>query len=239
VRALRTRRTSGAVAALAVVVALSLSGCGSSQAGQAAVVGSQTVSDTDITSTVDSVHTQLLSDKTNGAQNAVNWDERKATAAAVNRLTRRLLLAEAAKDQGITVTQAQVDDLIATTIKDSFQGDQKAFENALAAQYLVPADEIPLFARDVLITQGLQAKLAPGASATEATNKTDAYLEQLGRGLGIEVSPRFGTWSYKASTIDDTLPNDLSVPQKSGASSAPAPAGSTAPSAPAPSPSSS
>jgi hypothetical protein len=196
-------RRSALVTAAALAVAL-LAGCGV-QAGSASVVGSQSVRDSDVAAQVDEIRVAV------GPDGAAKFDEKAATAATVNRLTRHLLLAEAATRQSITVTQAQVDDLIATTTKNQFGGDSAKFQQALAAQYLVPPSQINDFARDVLITQGLNAKLAPGGSAIEQSNKINAYLGPLSHELGIEVSPRFGSWSFAANTISD-LPNDLAVP---------------------------
>jgi hypothetical protein len=192
-----------ALAATAAVVVLALTGCGT-QAGAAAVVGGTSIPDSDVVTAVDGVRGAV------GAENAAAFDETAVTKATVNRLTRHYLLDEAATRQGIVVTQAQVDDLIASTVKDGFAGDPAKFQQALAAKSFVPPSDIPQFAHDVLVTQELTKKLAPGGDATAQTNKLDAYLGPLGKEMGIEISPRFGTWSFAASTIGD-LPNDLTL----------------------------
>jgi hypothetical protein len=192
-----------ALAAAAVVVVLALTGCGN-QAGAASVVGGTSIRDSDVATMVNDVRGAV------GQENAAAFDELAVTRATVNRLTRHYLLDEAAVREGIVVTQAQVDDLVSSTIKDGFAGDPAKFQQALAAKSFVPPSEITSFARDVLVTQELTKKLAPGGDAVVQSNKLNDYLGPLGKEMGIEISPRFGTWSFKASTIGD-LPTDLTL----------------------------
>lgn len=205
-----------ALVATAAVVVLALTGCGN-QAGAASVVGGTSIRDSDVAAAVDAVRVAA------GPANAASFDSTQVTRANVNRLTRHYLLEEAAARQGIVVTQAQVDDLIASTIKDGFAGDPAKFTQALAAQSFVPPNDIPQFARDVLITQELSKKLAPGGDASTQTDKVDAYLEPLGHELGIEIAPRFGTWSFKASTVSSDLPHDLTLAPSKAPSTAATP----------------
>jgi hypothetical protein len=204
-----------ALAATAALVVLALTGCGA-QAGAASVVGGTSIRDSDVVTAVDGVRGAV------GAQNLAAFDEAAVTRATVNRLTRHYLLDEAAARQGIVVTQAQVDDLISSTITSGFAGDPAKFQQALAAKSFVPPNEISAFAHDVLVTQELTKKLAPGGDATAQTNKLDAYLGPLGKEMGIEISPRFGTWSFAASTIGD-LPHDLTLAPATAPSAATTP----------------
>jgi hypothetical protein len=204
-----------ALAATAALVVLALTGCGA-QAGAASVVGATSVRDSDVVAAVEGVRGAV------GAENLAAFDEAGVTKATVNRLTRHYLLDEAAARQGIVVTQAQVDDLISSTITSGFAGDPAKFQQALAAKSFVPPNEISAFAHDVLVTQELTKKLAPGGDATAQTNKLDAYLGPLGKEMGIEISPRFGTWSFAASTIGD-LPHDLTLAPATAPSAATTP----------------
>lgn len=208
-------------AALAVAV---VSGCGV-QAGSAAVVGSTRISDSDVAAMVDELKQTIAADPT------ALFDSTKATAANVQRLTRHYLLDEAAAREGVVVTQAQVDQLISSTTTSTFGGDSTKFEQALASQYAVPPSQIPSFAHDVLESQALTAKLAPGADATTQQNKLNAYLAPLGQELGVEVSPRYGTWSFDTSTLAAT-PDDLSfVPSATPSAEPGSPSASPSPSA--------
>jgi hypothetical protein len=206
-----TRRI--AFAATAAVVVLALSGCGN-QAGAASVIGGTSIRDSEVVTAVEGVSTAA------GVDNGAALDRSAVTRATVNRLTRHILLDEAAARQGIVVTQAQVDDLIASTIKDGFAGDPVKFQQALAAKSYVPTSDINQFAHDVLVTQELTKKLAPGGDAVVQSAKLNAYLGPLGQEMGIEIAPRFGTWSFTSSTVGD-LPNDLTL--------APSPAAATTP----------
>ena len=211
----RIRRTAAIGAA--TLALLALAGCGTSKAGAASVVGATTVSDSDVAHMVDDLRTAI------GEAATASFDEKSVTRSTVNRLTRHLLLAEAAARQGITVTQADVDKLINGTIASNFAGDTAAFEQAIASSKLVPPNEIESFARDALITVALNDKLAPGGTAIDIQLKVSAYLGPLSKELGVEISPRFGTWSYAAATISD-LPNDLSFVPGGTSTLAPSPA---------------
>jgi len=205
-----TRRI--ALAATAAVVVLALSGCGN-QAGAASVIGGTSVRDSEVVTAVEGVRTAA------GSANSAALDQSAITRATVNRLTRHILLDEAAARQGIVVTKAQVDDLIASTIKDGFAGDPVKFQQALATKSYVPTSDISQFAHDVLVTQELTKKLAPGGDAVAQSEKLNAYLGPLGQEMGVEIAPRFGTWSFKASTIGD-LPNDLTLAPSQAATAA-------------------
>lgn len=209
----RARRTAVVVA----LAALTLAGCGTSRAGLASVVGTQTVSDSDVARMVEEVRVEIAPVATSP------FDEKAVTRATVNRLTQHYVLAEAATREGIVITQTDVDKLIGDTATSNFGGDLSKLEQAVAASQLVPPSEIQSFARDSLIQQALANKLAPGGSAIQIENAVSAYLGPIGQQLGVEIAPRFGTWSFKASALDD-VPNDLSFVPGDAAATAPSPA---------------
>jgi hypothetical protein len=195
----RVRATAVAAAALAAVL---LSGCASSLAGSATVVGGVAVSDRDIAVAVDELLAQVA-----GVEGAQPIDEATATRVTVERYTRSLLFAEAAAREGITVTQAEVDEIVAQTVEGQFGGDRVAFENALATQQAVPASEVGEFARDFVLRTKVVEKVAP----TGDTEVISEYLVRLSDEIGVEVSPRFGTWDA-ANVSVGAVPDDLSTP---------------------------
>jgi len=182
------------------------------------------VRDSDVAAAVDEVRVAVAPAPA-AAATAAPFDVKAATDANVNRLTRHILLGEAAARQGIVVTQAQVDTLITQTVTGQFGGDQHRFETALATRYLVPPSQIGDFAHDVLVTQALGAKLAPGANSVVTAAKLSGFLTPLAKELGIQIAPRFGSWDYAASVLTDPT-NDLSVPVSAAASPSPSPSAS-------------
>lgn len=191
-------------AGAAVLVAL-LAACGSNLAGNALSVGSTTVSDSDLAGLVTELRDQLA--PTNQQQ---PFDQGAATASNVDRLMRSALLEEAARREGIVVTQGEVDTVIRSTAANNFGGDMAALETQLAVQQNIPASQVPDFARDFLLQQKLGEKLAPQGSAEEVSAALVTYLSALSAELGAEVAPRFGTWNA-ASVALAPVPDDLST----------------------------
>ncbi len=201
---LRTAVRAAGAAALVVVLAA----C-ANNAGSAIVVGSQSVSDATISSQVDEVY-QVFQDNAKNVQlQGASFDRGAATASTVDRLTRQLLLEEAARREGVTVTQGQVDTIISQTIEAQFSGDRTGLEIALAGQQNIPPSQINDFARAFLLTDALGKKLAPGADGTAQQQAVVDYLVKLGDEIGVDVAPRFGTWDPKQAQLGP-VGNDLS-----------------------------
>ncbi len=188
--------------ALAALASLLLAGCASGLAGSATVVGGVAVSDREVAASVDDLLAQVA-----GVEGAQPIDEETATRVTVERYTRELLFAQAAAREGITVTQAEVDDIVAQTVEGQFAGDRAAFEAALATQQAVPSSEIEAFARDFVVRTKIVEKISPSGD-TEVISR---YLADLADQVGVEVSPRFGTWD-SANVSLGPVPDDLSSP---------------------------
>jgi hypothetical protein len=206
------------LAAVALVTAALLSACGS-QAGSASVVGDHAISDAQVSDYTSELESQLSTIK------GATFDEAKATQVGVSVLTRDALLTEVARRDGITVTQGDVDSFISEVIKGGSNGDRKAFVEGLARDSAIPESAIPAAARSQLIITAILARTAPGATDDAARNKalTD-YLTPRVKAIGVEVSPRFGSWDVLSL---GPVSNDLSTPLTSagggGASVAPSP----------------
>jgi outer membrane murein-binding lipoprotein Lpp len=217
-----------ALAAAASLAVLALAGC-SNQAGVASQVGTQSITDRQVADDVAELQAQLARIP------SAKFDEQTATATVVSTLTQNLVLQQAANDQGITVSQGDVDRYLAnleTTNKTTFQ----ALVDNAASGSNIPASQISDVVRANIIVSGLVAKLAPGVT-DQAKQKTVFfdYLNKFSDQIGVEVSPRFGTWKNFAL---GPVPNDLSVvptPSTSPSTGASAPAGSPSdPASPAP-----
>lgn len=207
---LRTAVRAAGAAALVVVLAA----C-ANNAGSAIVVGSQSVSDATVSSQVDEVY-QVFQDNSKNVQlQGASFDRGAATASTVDRLTRQLLLEEAARREGVTVTQGEVDTIISQTIEAQFSGDRTGLEIALAGQQNIPPSQINDFARAFLLTDALGKKLAPGADGTAQQQAVVDYLVKLSDEIGVDVAPRFGTWDPQQAQlgpVDDDLSQLPGVP---------------------------
>ena len=212
---MKTVRRTVAVAAAAVAV-LALSACSSPSGGTAAQVGSVTISDQELSQAVEELHAQL--DASAGDQ----WNQQKATAFMLSSLVGRVVLNDAAVSEGISISQGDVDQLIANSIKNSADGDRAKLVANLAASG-IPESQIPAAAKQELQRRALLAKLAPGETdAVKQDAALAAVIEKTANSIGVEIAPRFGAWDAKGNGLADP-PNDLSEP---AATATPSPAAS-------------
>ena len=196
---MKVRRTAVVVAALAAVA---LTGC-ANQAGDASTVGSQSVSDRQVADVVDEVQKQDAVIK--GAQ----FDQKAATQASLTMQTRHLILDGVAAQEGITVTQGEVDTFLNDIITSQYKGDRQALLDGLATQSAVPASQVDRAARDQLIYNALLTKIAPGETdQNKLSTAFGDYMKKYVATVGVEVSPRFGTWNVFAL---GPVPDDLST----------------------------
>jgi hypothetical protein len=181
------------VAAGLAAAVVGLSACNPAEAGSAAVVGSNRVTESTIARDAKDVIAQIE------AQQAVP----PATDALLRELVQRQvdirLYNAAAKREGITVTNVE-----------------KSF--ATADQQWVPASGVDDAARVFLIQQALAQKLAPGKSTTEQATVLQKYFADLSKEIGVSVSPRYGSWDAAKVAVVAPL-NDLSSPAASASAS--------------------
>ena len=176
------------LATVALAAAALLSACGS-QAGSAAVVGDQTVTVSQVDAYVTDLKAQLA------AVQVTNVDEAKATSAAVQQLTRHLIFDAVAAKEGITVTQGDIDAYLHDWATTQYNGDRAAFERAGAEQGYVPAAQLPLLARDSIVSNRLVQRLRPGVTGNDALAAYTELMQPRVAALGVQVAPRFGTWN--------------------------------------------
>ena len=197
----RRRTTKSASLVLVGVAGLLLSGCGSADnSGAASVVGPDRVTDKQVGDITAEIQTELVS-----AQSPYN--AATATSATVDRMTRSLILAQAAVQNNITITPSQVDKLLGTAAAS--EGGVAALDKALLTQVNVPSSAVHSYAIDFLIQSALIAKMGGNTAAGKAALTT--YLGTLSTQLGTSVAARYGTWN--ATTVSlGPVPNDLSSP---------------------------
>lgn len=196
------------VAAGLAAAVVGLSACNPAEAGSAAVVGPTRVTEATVMQDAKEVLAQIQ------AQNAPAPSTDVLLRELVQRQVDIRLYNEAARREGITVTQGQVEALITqaggrTNVENSF---------ATADQQWVPASGVDDAARVYLIQQALVEKLAPGQSTTEQAAALQKYLSDLSKEIGVSVSSRYGSWD--AAKVAVVAPvNDLSSPAASPSAS--------------------
>lgn len=163
---------SSLLALVGVLSAVLLSGCGVS--GTAATVGDETITIGDVQGEVvefsESFDEELpLTGDLGGVQ-----------AEFLSRAINHLLLIELAEREGITITQAEVDELYA-----ELGGGSPEEVDALRAQFVYTDDGLRRALEDELRIRAL----APIVGDVETA------VGELAAEVGVEVNPRYGTWA--------------------------------------------
>lgn len=182
---------------------LLVTGCGDVSPGAAAVVGDDRISERELTEQVEQV---LIAQG-----RPVDSSSQALVVTTLDRMITTSLVEQLAEQEGIEVTQGELDATLANYAEAS--GGQEAFEEALVQQDLAP-DDIPEIIRVNILAQKLSFELDPQGSPESQSaaifNAVTAFSEQV----GTEVSPRYGTWDPVSLAVGGA-PDDLSAPATS------------------------
>lgn len=190
------------VALVVVPLAMAvLSACGSSGAlpGSAAVVGQQTVSESSVLADAREVQAYAA------AKNVQAPDAQALIRAQIQREVSSILYASLAEQHAITVSQGDVDTLIAQAVGAS---NKDAAIQQIALNYGVPPSQFDAYVHDAIVEQKLEAVLAPGKTGDAASAVVLDALIAEADALGVQVSPRYGTWNPKTAQVDPP-PSDI------------------------------
>ena len=197
----RTHRTAAVL--VAVAATLLLTACNPAQAGAAATVGDVRITESQVNQSASEALTAAEAD---AQAAAAGLDSANFLRQTTDRLITSQLLAIAAAEEGITVSQAEIDAVIAQA---SNGASAEQFEAQLAAQFAVPPSEVNAFVHDFVLRTKLGVKLDPSGDTTSQRAAADARLVQVADQVGVTVNPRYGAWNPEKATIDGDL-NDLS-----------------------------
>lgn len=195
----RTWRLAGAAVAIAIVA----SGCGSAAPGAAAVVGGQRISERELTQQVE----QVL----RAQGRPVDSASEALVVTTLNRLVTTSLVEQFAAQQGVEITQGELDATVANYAEAT--GGQEALEDFLLQQDLAPESIDDLF-RVNLLAQKLGLELDPAGSPESQSSAVLGAVAAFSQEVGTTVSPRYGSWDPVALTIG-VANDDLSIPGSS------------------------
>lgn len=206
-----TARLARAGAGLVAVATLA-TGCGViDDAGTAARVG-----DTRITEQRLQKLTNQLADAgiTTDASTGAALGPGDAQRSTLEKLIAGALIKQAAKEHKVTLTDGELDTFSAT-FNQQLQGSFKDINDYVVKSRAVPPGYARQYVRDVLLTDKLETKLAPTAAADDTATRTAALnkvLLQVERRAGVEVNPRYGTWTLKQGSVQQLISGGLSHP---------------------------
>lgn len=174
------RRHAGRVAVVALVAGLALSGCGAvSNPGAAARVGDETIS----VSYLQKQSRDILAKA--GRSDLSDSESTKLQSDLLQQLVDDALIVPTAKRAGVTASQADIDQ-----VKSQIQSQR----------VVIPPDMLDGFARWVVLRRALNTKLLGREPASQqdqakADQLVGREMAKTAKQVGVEVNPRYGTWS--------------------------------------------
>jgi len=199
------RRSRLAMAAASVTAAaLLLTGCADQQAGSAATLGGDRITEQELTSHVEDILVAKGQPATSTDQSLVQQTlGRMITINLVDRLAVR---------EGVEITQGKIDEQLARY--DAQVGGRQAVEDVFIQENVAPS-QVESLIRLQILAQDLGIALDPRGSAEEQGKAVFDAAGALSVELDTTVSPRYGTWDPATLTLGPT-PNDLSTPPALG-----------------------
>jgi hypothetical protein len=191
---------TGVVAGLLAVSLITLTGCGANQAGAAAVLGDQRISENELNEQVQAIlSAQGLTAQDSSADLVTNTLDRMITSNLVQQLAAR---------EGIVIGQGEIDVI---RLQYVAQAGGQAELDTLLLQQGVLAENVDNIIKLNLQVAKLGEKLVPGVAADVQGGAVFVAASELSVELGTEVAPRFGTWDPENLTIGPVT-NNVSAP---------------------------
>jgi hypothetical protein len=205
-----------AVAAAAAAGALTVTGCGQTRLGAAALYDNQRISSAELAAQVSNLNAGYQADK---SKLQIQYSKADMPRQVLSWLLRFATTEQVARRTGITVTPAQAQaQLNAEKVRASQAGDtlrQAAVLNGL------PPDLLPELGRWIAIQIKLQAKLNHGAPP-KTTAAEQALLVKVNhvqclaaKSLHIQVNPQYGAYDYSHLVVVPA-PNKLAAASGGG-----------------------
>lgn len=193
----RTRTTI--LAATLAAAGLILAAC-SSEAGAAAVIGDERITEVQLAEQVNAVLE---------AQNKpANTVDDALVAGTLDRMIKTRLVSILAEEAGLDVPQGRID--VQLQAYDQQVGGRAQVEKIFLESGVAPS-QVEDVVRLNLQAELLGQALAPGQPAEEQGGRVVEAVALFANRVGVQVSPRYGTWSPQTIGIG-AVPDDLSVP---------------------------
>jgi hypothetical protein len=191
---------SGVVIAVLGLGALSLTGCGANQAGAAALLGDERISESELNEQVQALLTaQGLPAQDSSAELITQALDRLITTNLVNQLAER---------EGVAIDQGEVDAIRLQYLAQA--GGEAELENLLLQQGVLPNQIDSVITLNLQVTK-LGQELAPDQEPDVQGGAVFVAVSELSVELDTEVAPRFGTWDAENLTIGPVT-NSVSEP---------------------------
>ena len=210
-------RTPTKLAAAALAAGLAVTACGTVKMGAAAIVGSQRISTTSLSSEVSDLNAGYQTYK---SQIQLQYPVSQMPQQVLAWLVRFQVRDRQAQRQGITVTPTEVQQGLASISASIKQSGQTATLPAVAVANGLPPDMLTDLGRYQAIETKLLNRLDGGTLPTTSTGQQtlesqfNASQCRAAKSLDIQINPQFGALDYTSFSVVLT-PSTLSKPQTS------------------------
>lgn len=204
----RSRRFP-ALALAAVTAVISIGGCGTDgplQAGAAVIIEGERVTVGEIQDKVEAIVAER--DRVNVLLQAAGQEPLQAVDSTlesrqqIQRLIVHRILENAGAVHGVTVTESEIDDELAT-LEEQF-GSADAFAQQIAAASIAPGD-LRTFVGDSILQTKLGEALVPNAATDEELSQRQDEVNNLlittATELHVTVNPRFGAFDPSTGQV--------------------------------------
>jgi SurA N-terminal domain len=193
------KRGTLALVVPAAVVAMCLGACSPMHTGAAATVGSTRISVTDLNAAVQ--HDLTATDATSSGSSAAPDRTTAAVQASLTTLIDDDLLADAATAKGITVSETDIQSVLAT------QRQTNGTDEATAKANGIPFADLHQVVHQAVLIDKLEAAVGKGATdQTVLGQLLQVYLASIAKQQGVSVNPRYGVWQASKLSVGDGDP---------------------------------
>ncbi|KAF4409788.1 MULTISPECIES: SurA N-terminal domain-containing protein [Streptomyces] len=194
------RRTALAVTAAAVVLATPLlTACGNdAHPGAAAVVDGDRITVSQVQDQVRDVRT--AQNETEDAEQLVAGTGRLSRA-TLNNMIFEKVLARAAKDAGVGVSRADIQQTRETAERAAGGADR--LEQMWLQQYAIGPGRLDATLRNQVLMEKLSQKLGVDRSSPQGQQQLIEALKTASEDMGIDVNPRFGSWDAEKVALGE------------------------------------
>lgn len=171
------------LAAALGLAGVALTACGPMEPGAAAVVGGTRITEEQVAADV----AQILQAQDRPADTA----DADLTSTTVSRLVTMELVRQAAAQAGITITQGDIDTMLAAYLQQA--GSQEKLDQIFIGQNIAPSQITDIVVLN-LRAQALGQALLPDGDAQAQGAEVFAQIGAFSTEIGTTVSPRYGSW---------------------------------------------
>jgi hypothetical protein len=201
-----------------VVVSLGISACQPVKAGSAAIVGSSSLSETDVNAQAQ----EVLAAVTKGGASAATLDLAQVNQHIVGNWVQGELIARIATRLNISVSQGDVDRFLANLVTKSGQ-TRSQIEASAAAQGGIAPSQLDAVATTLLLGQQIEKQLLPSGTSTEQGAALVKELDSEATRAGLEINPRYGAWDAAHGTVGAAPDLSATVPPSVSPTGSPTP----------------